>query len=330
MTDHETAVIEAKALGTHFVQPIGIVSALMGRKPAVARVLEGVNLKINKRKIVGLVGESGSGKSTLGMTLVRMYEPSAGEIAFMGKPVTRANGKELKSFRAKAQIIFQDPYSSLNPRLTVGQIVEEPLKIHAIGRPSEWIEKVKRALEHVRMPAADYLDRFPSDLSGGQRQRVAIARALVLEPEFIVADEPVSMLDVSVQAGVLELLDDLSRRLGLGVLYISHDIATVGIICDEIAVMYAGQIIEQGPTQAILQAPRHPYSEKLVAAIPRVASDTPRQRVELPGEVPSPLRISSGCRFASRCRLVSEECRSKMPELTQSDDGRLLRCHLRS
>jgi oligopeptide/dipeptide ABC transporter ATP-binding protein len=326
--DQAAPVVEARGLETHFTIGGGIFAALAGAKPRIVRALDGVDLSINAREVVGLVGESGCGKSTLGMTLVRMHEPTGGEILHDGKPITRIEGRDLKAYRARAQIIFQDPYSSLNPRLTVGRIVAEPLEIHAIGDASTRREKVRQALRHVRMPPEEFEQRFPSDLSGGQRQRVAIARALVLDPAFIVADEPVSMLDVSIQAGVLELLDELSRKLGLAVLYISHDIATVGYICDRVAVMYLGRIVEQGPVQKVLRKPMHPYTQSLMAAIPNVDPSIRRDRVTLTGDVPSPAAIPRGCRFAPRCAHAGERCRTVEPELLPQEAGHHVRCHL--
>ena len=321
-------LVEAVDLKTHFSANTGLLNAIFSGNKKAVRALDGVNISIRARSVTGLVGESGCGKSTFGMTLVRMHEPSSGEIKFAGAPVTHIAGAELKSYRGQAQIIFQDPYSSLNPRLTVGQLVEEPLAIHRIGTEAERAERIERALGHVRMPASEYLHRFPSDLSGGQRQRVAIARALVMEPSFIVADEPVSMLDVSVQAGVLELLDTLSRELGLAVLYISHDIATVGYICDRVGVMYLGQVVEEGPTLGILNKPLHPYSERLLAAIPKVDPNARRSRVEMTGEVPSPLNVPAGCRFSTRCPLATDRCRSEEPELVEVTPDHRVRCHL--
>ncbi len=322
------AVVEARGLKTHFAARTGIFSALAGRQGVVARALDGIDIELRERRITGLVGESGSGKSTLGMTLVRMHEPTSGEILYRGEPITHIRGRDLKQYRRKAQIIFQDPYSSLNPRLTVGQIIEEPLVIHRIGRAEERAERVARVLDLVRLPADEFLDRFPSDLSGGQRQRVAIARALVMEPDMIVADEPVSMLDVSVQAGVLELLEDLSRNLGLAVLYISHDIATVGYICDRVGVMYLGRVVEEGPAFPVLRTPLHPYAESLMAAIPNVDPGVRRERVELGGEVPSPLNVPPGCRFAPRCAHASDLCRAIEPPMIEAGQDRRVRCHL--
>jgi oligopeptide/dipeptide ABC transporter ATP-binding protein len=323
-----TTVIEARDLQTHFKVGGGIFAALAGAPPRLVRALDGVDLQIREREVVGLVGESGCGKSTLGMTLVRMHQPTGGRILHRGRDITHIEGADLKEYRSRAQIIFQDPYSSLNPRLTVGRIVGEPLEIHGVGTAEERKGKVRRALQLVRMPPEEFERRYPSDLSGGQRQRVAIARALVLEPAFIVADEPVSMLDVSIQAGVLELLDELSRRLGLAVLYISHDIATVGYICDRVAVMYLGRVVEEGPVQAVLRRPMHPYTQRLMAAIPSTNPGAARERVTLEGDVPTPLAVPQGCRFASRCPHVMEICRSREPELTIEAPDQSVRCHL--
>jgi oligopeptide/dipeptide ABC transporter ATP-binding protein len=323
------AVVEARGLKTHYRLGSGLFAALAGTPARIARALDGVDLTIRAGEIVGLVGESGCGKSTLGMTLVRMVEPTAGEILFRERPITTLAGQALKEYRSRAQIIFQDPYSSLNPRLTVGRIVAEPLGIHGIGSREERVAKVRAALRRVRLPPEEFEERFPSDLSGGQRQRVAIARALVLEPAFIVADEPVSMLDVSVQAGVLELLGELSRDLGLAVLYISHDIATVGYICDRVAVMYLGRVVEEGPVRSVLRRPSHPYTQRLMAAIPNVDPLVRRERVVLEGDVPSPLDIPAGCRFVTRCPLAEDVCRAREPDLLPEDGGRSVRCHLR-
>lgn len=321
-------VIEAQKLQTHFKLGGGIIAAITGQPAKVAKALDGVDLKIREGEVVGLVGESGCGKSTLGMTLVRMHEPTGGDIRFRDAPITTIAGAELKSFRAEAQIIFQDPYSSLNPRMTIGEIVAEPLRIHRRGNAAERATKVHAALRHVRLPPAEFEHRYPADLSGGQRQRIAIARALVLDPVFIVADEPVSMLDVSVQAGILQLLDELSRELGLGVLYISHDIATVGYICDRIAVMYLGRVVEEGTVQEILRRPKHPYTQHLIRAIPNTNPLVRRERVMLEGDVPSPIDTPPGCRFASRCPYVEATCRQTEPDLLKAGNDVLARCHL--
>lgn len=278
--DENAPVIEAEGIKKHFILGGGIVASLLGNRGRVVEAVDGVDLTIGRSEVLGLVGESGSGKSTLGMTLVKLYTPTAGSIRFRGRDVTDLSSSEVKAYRRRAQIIFQDPYSSLNPRLTVAQIVDEPLRIHGMRDKSERGIRVVQALERVRVPPREYLNRFPHELSGGQRQRVAIARAIVLEPEFIVADEPVSMLDVSIQAGILNLLELLSRELGLAVLYVSHDIATVGYVCDRIAVMYLGRFVEYGDTEKVTKEPAHPYTKRLMAAVPSVDPTVRRARVK--------------------------------------------------
>jgi peptide/nickel transport system ATP-binding protein len=273
-------IIAAAGLKKHFTLGGGIIASLLGKPGRIVKAVDGVDLAIRAGEVFGLVGESGSGKSTLGMTLVRLHRASAGSIRFQGRDVTDIKGTELKTYRRDAQIIFQDPYSSLNPRLTVAQLVEEPLKIHGVRDKAERAVRVVEALGRVLMPPAEYLHRFPHELSGGQRQRIAIARAVVLEPEFIVADEPVSMLDVSVQAGVLDLLERLSRELSLAVLYVSHDIATVRYICDRVAVMYLGEFVEYGDAREVTSHPQHPYTKRLMAAVPSVDPTVKRKRVE--------------------------------------------------
>jgi ABC-type oligopeptide transport system ATPase subunit len=273
-------VIQATGVKKHFTLGGGIIASLLGNPGRIVKAVDGVDLAIREGEVFGLVGESGSGKSTLGMTLVRLHRATAGTIRFQGRDVTDIKGAELKKYRRDAQIIFQDPYSSLNPRLTVAQLVEEPLKIHGVRDKAERAVRVVEALERVLIPPAEYLHRFPHELSGGQRQRIAIARAVVLEPEFIVADEPVSMLDVSVQAGVLDLLELLSRELRLAVLYVSHDIATVRYICDRVAVMYLGEFVEYGDARKVTSHPQHPYTKRLMAAVPSVDPTVRRKRVE--------------------------------------------------
>lgn len=247
------------------------------REPGLdVRAVDGVDLTINRSEIVGLIGGSGSGKSTLGSCLVHSQDITGGSITVDGIDVSELKGESLKAFRRNAQTVYQDPYGSLNPRLTVEQIVREPLKVHGIGDPAEQTRLVSRALENVRLPYSRFAHRKPTELSGGQRQRIAIARAVVLEPTFLIADEPVSMLDVSVQAGVLELLAHFRDTLGASILYVSHDVATVRYLCDRVAVMYHGKIVEIGPTDLIIQDPRHSYSRLLMAAVPH------------PDEVPTP------------------------------------------
>lgn len=327
--EEDSPVVEAIGLKKHFPIDTGVLAAILRRGPArTIKAVDGVDVRIYRREVFGLVGESGCGKSTLGMTLAKLYEPSEGQIFLDGDNVTRVEGDELREFRRRVQIILQDPYGSLNPRLTVAEAVEEPLKIHRIGRQRERALRVIEALEEVSLPPAQLLHRYPHELSGGQRQRVVIARALVLKPDFVVADEPVSMLDVSVRAGILELLERLSADLELGSLYVSHDISTVRYICNRVAVMYLGTFVEAGETQEIIDHPAHPYTRSLMAAVPIADPAASRQRVELPGDVPAPINIPSGCRFRTRCPHVMDLCSQETPEWKEVGPGHYVACHL--
>jgi oligopeptide/dipeptide ABC transporter ATP-binding protein len=324
-----TTVVEASALKKYFPLSSTVMSVVRRRSATrTIRAVDGVEVRIHHQEIFALVGESGCGKSTLGMTLVRLYEPSEGRISVHGEDVTRIAGSALRSFRRRAQIIFQDPYASLNPRLTVGQSLEEPLEIHRLGDQNERMLRVVQAAERVNMSPSQFLRRYPHELSGGQRQRLVIARALVLEPAFLVADEPVSMLDVSVRAGILDLLQSLSEEFGLSILYVSHDIATVRYICHRVAVMYLGVFVEVGETNEVIDHPAHPYTRSLMAAVPVVDPSTPRQRVELPGEVPSPTNIPCGCRFRTRCPRAMEICGAVEPTWKQVGRDHQVACHL--
>ena len=319
-------VIEAQAVTKHFARGGGIFASLLGRKPAVVMAVEDVDLVIEERMVFGLVGESGSGKSTLGMTLVKLYDPTGGRILFRGRDTTHLKGAALKAYRRDAQIIFQDPYGSLNPRLTVGQIVEEPLKIHGFRAKTERAARVIKALEQVRVPPAEYLHRHPHELSGGLRQRVAIARTIILEPSFIVADEPVSMLDVSVQAGILELLRSLSQEMGLAVLYVSHDIATVRYICQRVAVMYLGRIVEYGDTEQVITRPTHPYTQRLMAAVPSVDPTVTRPRVGIEDEsVGGAIGMDW---FSRQLAADGNSCPEDGPHWVEIDPGHYAACHL--
>jgi oligopeptide/dipeptide ABC transporter ATP-binding protein len=320
--------IEARELKTYFPVKQGLFSALFRLDRSWIKALDGVDLQVRRREMFGLVGESGCGKSTLGMTLVRMYEPTMGSISSEGWDISHIHGRDLKRYHREAQMIFQDPYGSLNPRMTVLQLVSEPLQIHRICKGQERIGLVRESLDRVRIPGDEFLDRYPHELSGGQRQRVAIARAIVLRPQFIVADEPVSMLDVSIRAGILELLAALSNELGLAVVYISHDIATVRYICDRVAVMYLGVFVETGTATQITENPLHPYTERLMAAVPVADPTVRRERVELPGDVPSALDIPSGCRFRTRCSKAFDVCSIEQPALTEIEPGHCVACHL--
>ena len=276
--------------------------------------MDGVSFSVRPGETIGLVGESGCGKSTLGRTIMRLEEPTAGQVFFEGKDLAHSAGRDLFRLRRQIQMIFQDPYSSLNPRMTIGEIVREPLLVHRMGSKAEQVEKVRGLLEKVGLEGG-MLDRYPHEFSGGQRQRIGIARALTLNPKFIIADEPVSSLDVSVQSQVLNLLVRLQREFGLTYLFISHDLSVVEYLSDTIAIMYLGKIVEIGPAKRIFDKPAHPYTRALLAAVPEPNPRRPRASVPLHGETPSPVNPPSGCPFHPRCVYAMENCRKIVPVL---------------
>jgi oligopeptide/dipeptide ABC transporter ATP-binding protein len=300
------------------------------RKKALLKAVDGVDLQIDAGKTLGLVGESGCGKSTLGRTILRLQQPTAGEVQIGGQNIGALDRPGLKKARRNMQIIFQDPYASLSPRRTVGQIIREPLDLHRVGTAAERRERVAELLHTVGM-RSNALNRYPHEFSGGQRQRIGIARALALEPQFIVADEPVSALDVSVQSQVLNLLAKLQEERGITFLFISHDLAVIQHVSDEIAVMYLGRIVEQAPVMQLYQSPRHPYTKALLSAIPVPDPRSKSKRIVLQGEVPSALSPPSGCVFRNRCPLATELCANRKPELeieAVSDEGaHKVACH---
>jgi peptide/nickel transport system ATP-binding protein len=293
---------------------------------ATLKAVDGVSIDINNGETVAIVGESGSGKTTLGRTSLKLEKPVSGKIIFENIDITNLE-KNIKSFRRKAQMIFQDPFKSLNPNMTVEQIIQEPLIIHKVeGKERE--EKIFKALEDARLlPYDEFLPKFPHMLSGGQRQRVGIARSLVLEPKFIVADEPVSMIDASSRAEILFLMLDLQDKYDMGIMYITHDLATVKYFSNRIAVMYAGKIVEQGPTREVLRKPKHPYTVALMEAVP---DPDPKNRFHfrnvIPGEPPNPISPPTGCRFNPRCPHATETCKKEEPLLREIQD-RLIACH---
>ncbi len=285
------------------------------------KALDGFNLDISAGETVGLVGESGCGKSTAGRTLLRLIEPTDGSLTWHGEDLLRMSPKALRAFRKRAQIVFQDPYSSLNPRMDIGSILAEPMRIHGLHRGSEQ-DRTRMLLESVGL-LPEYAARYPHEFSGGQRQRVAIARALATEPEFIVADEPVSSLDVSIQAQILDLLLGLKERLGLTYLFISHDLGVIRLISDRVAVMYLGRIVEIARREELFRAPLHPYTQALFAAIPKPIPGKKRFRATATGEVPSPANPPAGCHFHTRCPLAFDRCRKEYPPMTGGESHRV-------
>ncbi len=297
----------------------------------LAKAVDDVTLSINRGETLALVGESGSGKTTLGRLTLRILDPTSGRIEFDGQNITNLKEDELTWFRRRAQAIFQDPYSSLDPFMNVFQILEEPLKIHNAGDPRERRERILQALREVRLsPEEEFASKYPYMLSGGQRQRVNLARALMLKPEYIVADEPVSMIDVSSRAEILELLRELQQRYGLTILYITHDIATAKHFADRIAVMYLGRIVEYGSAAEIVKQPLHPYTIALIEAVPEPdPANRLRERSSIAGEQPSPIKIPVACRFHPRCRFfMPGKCDVIDPPLIEVKKGRYVACHL--
>ena len=313
-------LVQLNGVKQHFT-----VKKSRGRK-ATLYAVDGVDLTIYKGETIGIVGESGCGKSTLGKTLLQLYPLTDGQIVFDGESIAELKGEEQKAFRRKVQMIFQDPSSCLNPRRRVEDILMEPFIIHNLYTPEERKEKVRQLCDKVGLSQM-YLSRYPHEMSGGQKQRVGIARAIALEPELIVCDEPVSALDVSVQAQVINLLQDLQSQLGLAYLFISHNLSVVEHTCRRIGVMYLGKLVELAPAQEIYKNPLHPYTKTLISAIPTIGGDTENRQV-LSGDLPSPTSPPPGCPFHTRCPSVMERCRTDAPALQEIAPGHFASCHL--
>jgi len=319
-------LLEVKDLVRHFpVRSSGVVRRTIGQ----VRAVDGVTFTVHEGSSLGLVGESGCGKSTTGRVITRLLDPTSGSVTFDGRDIATLSQKQMRDVRRDIQIIFQDPYTSLNPRHTVGSIVGAPLEVHDIVPRNEVLTRVQELLERVGLNPEHY-NRYPSEFSGGQRQRIGIARALALNPKLIVADEPVSALDVSIQAQVINLMEELKRDLGIAFLFIAHDLAIVRHFCPEIAVMYLGKIVEIGPREWVYDQPHHPYTQALLSAVPDIkqaALGGRRGRIKLEGDVPSPINPPSGCRFRTRCWKAQEICAQEEPPLLQISPGHQAACH---
>ncbi len=322
MSAGSAKLLEVKNLTKFFP----VHQGFFGNAKALVKAVDDVSFHIDQGETLGLVGESGCGKTTAGRTIIRLYEPTAGNIIFDGKDITKA---EMKPLRKKIQMIFQDPYASLNPRMTVGDIVGEPMDIHNLEKGNERKEKIYSLLEMVGLNK-EQANRYPHEFSGGQRQRIGIARALAVQPEFIVCDEPISALDVSIQAQIVNMLEDLQKSLGLTYLFIAHDLSMVKHISNRVGVMYLGKLVELAPSSELYEKPGHPYTQALLSAIPIADPKTSRQRerIILEGDVPSPINPPSGCRFRTRCKYAMKKCEEVEPEFKEISPGHMCACHL--
>ena len=324
MNESQT-LVQVKALKKYFPITRGII---FQREIGSIKAVDDVSFEIKKGETLGLVGESGCGKTTTGRTLIQLYRPTAGEVLFDGINLAQTQGKELRALRKHMQMIFQDPYASLNPRWTISRIITEPLRVHNIAKGKASMDKVAELLELVQLNA-NYMNRYPHEFSGGQRQRVGIARALASMPKFIICDEPISALDVSIQAQIVNLLEDLQEQLGLTYLFIAHDLSMVRHICDRVAVMYLGVIVELADRDELYDNPLHPYTQALLSAvpIPDPRATRARKRIILEGDPPSPDQISAGCRFHPRCPNAKEHCKTQTPQWREIKPGHWVTCN---
>ncbi len=315
-------LLEAKDLKKYF-----LTKGLSSRRKRVVHAVDGISFYIERGETFGLVGESGCGKSTTGKLILRLLEPTAGKVYFKGHDIFELNKKEMRRLRHEIQVIFQDPFASLNPRMTVKNIISEPLEIHGMASETEREERVLKLMELVGL-SSEHTTRYPHEFSGGQRQRIGIARALAVDPIFIVADEPVSSLDVSIRAQIINLMYDLQKNLGLSYLFIAHDLSTIKHLSDRVAVMYLGEIVETGTTRNIFNDSQHPYTQALISAIMIPDPEVKQKRVLLKGDVPSPIDPPTGCRFRTRCPYKINKCDELEPELIDIGNGHFVGCHL--
>ena len=325
MSNNNDVLLRVDDLMMHFP----IYRGVFQRQVGAVRAVDGVSFEVKRGETLGLVGESGCGKSTTGRTILQLYKPTAGNVHFEGKDLVKLKGEEMRQMRRKMQMIFQDPYASLNPRMTVGQLVGEPLQVHNVATGAEINERVAHLLELVNMNPA-FATRYPHEFSGGQRQRIGVARALALQPSFIICDEPISALDVSIQAQVVNLLEDLQEQFNLTYLFIAHDLSMVKHISDRVAVMYLGVFVELASRDELYADPLHPYTQALLSAvpIPDPVADAKRKRTILEGDVPSPANPPSGCRFRTRCPIAEARCADSRPEFREVKPGHFVACHL--
>ena len=323
-------IVSASDLKKYFPIKRGFFTTLFSASDLFVKAVDGIDFYVKKGEIFGLVGESGSGKTTTGRLLLRLQSPTQGKILYKGQDITNLSPKEMKPLRRKMQIIFQDPFESLDPRMTIKDIVAEPLRIQRVtSGEGELEERVKQILRDVELlPPEEFMLRFPHEMSGGQRQRVAVARAFVLDPDFVVADEPVSMLDVSIRAEILNLMISLVQKRGASFLYITHDLALARHMCDRIAVMYLGRIVELGDVDAIIKMPLHPYTKALIAAVPVPDPSSKRIGEVISGEIPSPIFPPPGCHFHTRCPYVHTRCTLEDPPLIEVEPNHWVACHL--